>query len=242
MDAGNGADARARRVWRLAWLLSGADRALARAAAARVLGLRRDLARLEPARLDRLCVLAARHAAARARRGGPGGPARVSGRGEPAGIGPTAAPRTAAAAAGSAASDSVSISSAAMPAEVAAAIVRDAAAALPRQSLEAWILTRIEQLDEVRVARAMDCSRTAAERHLRRADELVQPVLAGWTGGRPEAALDLLRAALDRLDPGPEVKAVRARVRRARRLRVALALLCIVAGALAVVAMLRGQV
>lgn len=242
MDPGDGADACARRVWRLAWLLSGADRVRARAAAARVLGLRRDLAWLEPARLDRLCVLAARHAATRAGRGGSGSLARASERDKPAGTGPTADPRIAPAVTGRPARDSVTVASGAMPAEVAAAIVRDAAAALPRQALEAWILTRIEQLDEVRVARAMDCSRTAAERHLRRADELMQPVLAGRAEGEPAAALDLLRAALDRLDPGPEVKAVRARVRRARRLRVALALLCIVAGVLAVVAVLRGQV
>lgn len=41
---------------------------------------------------------------------------------------------------------------------------------LRRQSLEAWVLTRVEGADEVHVARAMDCSKTAATRFLATAD------------------------------------------------------------------------
>lgn len=45
---------------------------------------------------------------------------------------------------------------------------------LKRQSLEAWVLTRVEGADEVHVARAMDCSKTAAARYLATADAFLE--------------------------------------------------------------------
>lgn len=187
-------EARERRVWRLAWLLLGADADRAAAAAARVLAARTDLARLDPARLDRLCVLAARHVAAR----------------RPAATKPTEAD----------------------PAHIA--LLRQAVA-LPRQCLEAWVLTRLEQLDPIRVARSMDCSRTAAQRHLERADELLrEPLAALGLTGPEEDSLARVRCALDGLDAGPTIRRIRHRIRRRRRVRSALILLALALAATAV--------
>lgn len=47
----------------------------------------------------------------------------------------------------------------------------DALAALPAQQRESWILTRVYQLPERELARAMDCSLTATKRHLEQADQ-----------------------------------------------------------------------
>ena len=44
---------------------------------------------------------------------------------------------------------------------------------LRRQALEAWILVRLEGVEDVHMARAMDCSRTAAKNYLASADEVV---------------------------------------------------------------------
>lgn len=191
-------EARQRRVVRLTWLLLDAHADRAAAATARVLSSRFDLARIDPARLDRLCVLASRHAAGRdsSRR--------------------TARPAPSDAAAG------------VRPAAERLAPLH-AASALPRQCLEAWVLTRVEGLDEVHVARAMDCSKTAAARHLARADEL----LAGTPAANPDSIRALV-AQLDALDPGPALRVVTARLRRRRRIRLAMAALgaAVVAGGL----------
>src|SRR5205085_6084969 len=96
-------EARDRRVFRLTWLLLGTDADLAAAATARVLSSGRDLSKLDPARLDRHCVQAARHVAPK---------------------------------------------SSTVPSTAGAEPLR-AAAALPRQCLEAWVLTRVEGLDAV---------------------------------------------------------------------------------------------
>ncbi len=44
---------------------------------------------------------------------------------------------------------------------------------LRRQALEAWILSRLEGVEDVHMARAMDCSRTAAKNFLASADDVI---------------------------------------------------------------------
>jgi len=149
-----------RRVWRLAYLLTG-DTDGAAALAARVSRSHPDLAAMEPALLDRMVVQEARILAAR---GATSRPARPP-----------------------------------MPADATRAF--DAALAMPRQPLEAWVLTRLDDLDPLRVCRAMDCSRTAAARHLAAADEQMKGRLAEHL----DRGIVALRAAADALDPAPTI-------------------------------------
>jgi hypothetical protein len=86
---------------------------------------------------------------------------------------------------------------------------------LPEQPREAWVLTRIDDLDELHVSRAMDCSKTAMHNHLHAADEQ----LRGALNDRYDAALAALRRFADTLDPGPVIAQRRAqrRIRQSRR-------------------------
>lgn len=88
---------------------------------------------------------------------------------------------------------------------------------LEPQAREAWVLRELEQMDEVRAARAMDCSRNALERiHLAAA----RTVLRDRVGAPYDEALASLRTALDGLDASPalaEIEGVlRAHARRSR--------------------------
>ncbi len=193
MDRG---DAYQRRAWRLAYLLNGGDPDGAAAVMARVITAQPRLETLDPAHLDRLVVLSARHA-----EGWHGTRKAKPERRGRTGAGPTHP-------------------SAARPEALA---ILDVARTMPRQCLEAWILGRVDQLDLTAVSRAMDCSRTAATRHVERAEELMTQAVG------PEQAdrLASLRACVDALDPGPAVAAFRQEQRRRRRLRSAIAALAV---------------
>lgn len=161
-----------RRIWRLAFLLTGN----AHAAAELIHGVTRsrpDPATLEPARLDRLIVLRSRE--------------------HPAGGEPQ------------------------MPgAPDDARLALRSALALPPQPLEAWILTRVDELDALHVSRAMDCSRTAAGNHLAAADERMKSRL----GPDHDRAVAALRAYADSIDPVPLIAAARRRAAERRRRRL----------------------
>jgi hypothetical protein len=77
-------------------------------------------------------------------------------------------------------------------------------------------LTRVDGLDLLQVSRAMDCSKTAAERYLAKADEALQVSL----GTDLEASIMELRRAADALDPGPILRTYRHSVRKHRRIRL----------------------
>lgn len=208
----NRRDAYERRVWRLAYLLTGADESAAAALVARVVDAQPDLEGVDTGRLDRLVVLSAREWAA-----SPSGRKRAHGRLAPptaVSTSPTRPP--ASAAAGPALPASARDQR--LPLHGIAAQALQAAVRLPRQSLEAWILGRIDELDGVGVARAMDCSRTAAQRHLELADRAMSETLGDGLG----PAITALRSAVDTLDPGAAVHAYRVVRRRERRIRRAI--------------------
>jgi DNA-directed RNA polymerase specialized sigma24 family protein len=114
-----------RRVWRLAYLLTG-NAPGAAALVDRVIRAQPDLMNLEPARLDRLVIQHAREV-------------------------PTAP----------------ILAAASLP-EPDPEIRRtlEAVIRLPEQPREAWVLARVDELDELHISRAMDCSRTASMHHL----------------------------------------------------------------------------
>ncbi len=66
---------------------------------------------------------------------------------------------------------------------------------LSRQSMEAWLLTRVEGRQDVEVAHAMDCSKTAAGRFLASADEFLRTRIED-----PSHAISCLHDLLSRLD------------------------------------------
>lgn len=122
--------------------------------------------------------------------------------------------------------DAVNLSATPLCAPVTLTLATDALAAahkLPRQPLEAWILKRIDDLDDLHIARAMDCSKTAARTHLAAADEAMALRLAD----RLPSALAALRDYIDSLDPTPLIAAHRHRrkIRRANRLKIAAGLI-----------------
>ena len=88
-------------------------------------------------------------------------------------------------------------------------------ASLPSQSREAWILARIDQSDDRRMARSMDCSRSATERHLTIADAAF--------GQHSETAAHAFAEATRGLGLPDDVRLIR-RLRRARRRRIRWAL------------------
>ncbi len=160
-----------RRVWRLAFLLTG-DREGAAALVDRILDAQANLDALEPARLDRLVILQAREM-----------------------MGVASLP----------------------PADFSNGPLQEralrAAHAMGAQAREAWVLARVDIVDELWMSRAMDCSRTAARQHLAGADEVMRSRL----GGDYDAAVMELRKFADSLDPGPIIAANR-RKRHRRRL------------------------
>lgn len=64
---------------------------------------------------------------------------------------------------------------------------------LRRQPMEAWILTNVERLDEIHVARAMDCSKSAMSQFLRQAEEHLQREFSGELDGAARELRDLSR-------------------------------------------------
>jgi hypothetical protein len=163
-----------RRIWRLAFLLTG-DRTRAARLIDAVLRDQPDPGSVDPARLDRLVILHARdipHAASN-----PGPMSDEAGK----------AMRT--------------------------------LLALPEQPREAWVLTRLDGLDELRVSRAMDCSRKAAARHLRAADEQMSARL----GEHAASYVSSLKREADAIDPAPLIVQARELQRKERLGRVLIA-------------------
>jgi len=97
---------------------------------------------------------------------------------------------------------------------------------LPRQAMEAWLLRRLDALDEVQASRAMDCSKSAMARHLAVAYRRLEEIL----GGNIEDRVSALRAWSDALEPAGAIRHLRVARRRRRAGRLIAALL--VAGAI----------
>ncbi|MBL9030739.1 MAG: hypothetical protein JNM80_03415 [Phycisphaerae bacterium] len=87
---------------------------------------------------------------------------------------------------------------------------------LAHQPREAWVLSRVDELDELRMSQAMDCSRTAARNHLSAGDERMRAIL----GADLDTSAAALRAFADSLDPGPIMRRVREAQRHAARRRL----------------------
>lgn len=87
---------------------------------------------------------------------------------------------------------------------------------LNQQPREAWILRRIDDVDELHAARAMDCSKTAARTHLSSAEES----MAARLGERLLPAIAALRLYADSLDPAPLVSQHRADAALKKRQRL----------------------
>lgn len=103
------------------------------------------------------------------------------------------------------------------PTDPSARRLLEALHALPQQPREAWVLRRIDRLDERHTARAMDCSRTAAERHLAAADR----ALTSQLDQTLDAATTALQAWADHLPVDELMEATAARAAHARRRRLA---------------------
>lgn len=108
--------------------------------------------------------------------------------------------------------------------------VSETLACLRPQQREAWVLSRVYRLPEREMARSMDCSLTAARRHLEQADTVV----SGRLGERAATVADeLLHVSL-----AVDVPAIyRARRVRRRRIRRAVRTAAVVLAAAAVVAL-----
>ncbi|MHC4976742.1 MAG: RNA polymerase sigma factor [Planctomycetota bacterium] len=86
---------------------------------------------------------------------------------------------------------------------------------LDRQQMEAWLLHRVEDLDLRQAARAMDCSTSALQRHLERAEASLGQTL----GGEYVEAIERLRAQSRGVETLPSLRWMRDRVRRSRATR-----------------------
>jgi DNA-directed RNA polymerase specialized sigma24 family protein len=118
-----------------------------------------------------------------------------------------------------------------VPHDVAAAL-----AALPAQQREAFVFARVDGKPQREMARAMDCSVTAAARHLEQAEAAM-----GAAAGAADAAAALRRYG-DALDLPEFYRAWRRRRIRVRRALRGLALLILLAGlVVALRVLLRGR-
>ncbi len=91
-----------------------------------------------------------------------------------------------------------------------------AALKLSRQPLEAWVLKRLDDLDDLHIARAMDCSKSAARLHLGAADESIALRL----GDRLSPCIAALRDYADSLNPATLIDDYHIRIRQARARRI----------------------
>jgi hypothetical protein len=190
-----------------------------------------DVRGMEPARLDRLIIQQAREMLGTA-----SGASRTAGRTPPR---------------------SPLMQQAPPAAQHAFAIVQS----LAEQPREAWVLSRIDQVDDLHVSRAMDCSKTAAMNHLSAADDHIRTTLAPPADNasadkapsdKPPAdrsaapldytkAVEALRDFADTLDPGSIIADARAR-RQQQRIRRAgiMAIIIFVLVLLAMLVWLKG--
>jgi hypothetical protein len=88
------------------------------------------------------------------------------------------------------------------------------------QAREAWVLTRIDELDEIHVARAMDASKTASANFYGAADTLIRERL----DDDADAGVQALREWATSFDPDPWLLIHRERVKRWRRIKLVAAL------------------
>ena len=105
-----------------------------------------------------------------------------------------------------------------------------ALADLPSQQREAWVLARVYRIPLRELARAMDCSVTATQRHLEVADGAMQIAL----DGKAHQAAEALLAYSMSLDVPAFYRREQHRRRMLRRLLAALAVLLILAAIVAV--------
>jgi hypothetical protein len=103
--------------------------------------------------------------------------------------------------------------------------VAEALASLTAQQREAWVFSRVYQMDSREMARAMDCSVTATQRHIEQADSLMGERV-GTVAGAGEGALRTYSMSLD----VPRFY----RIDRRRRARTRAALKWMVIGAAAI--------
>ncbi|MFG0284311.1 MAG: hypothetical protein ACF8R7_07800 [Phycisphaerales bacterium JB039] len=90
----------------------------------------------------------------------------------------------------------------------------DALRRLGHQVQEAWIFARVDELGEIEMARAMDCSKSAAARFLAEADSALAAV------DELPARIEALRNWLASLAPLEAIEARRAVHRRRRRMKL----------------------
>lgn len=90
-----------------------------------------------------------------------------------------------------------------------------ASRALPRLQLEAWTLRVLEGMEEIRAARALDCSRTAMNAALDEAEERLRRLM----GEGYVTAIDTIRRGLAEADASAVAPAIAERTRRARSRR-----------------------
>lgn len=108
---------------------------------------------------------------------------------------------------------------------------------LPVQPRDAFILERIDELDELHAARAMDCSKTALANHLAAADKAFSAAF----GDAAESHVKSMRSYADSLDPDPAISAKREEQRRKRKQRRVLILILVIVGFLVVTAGVLGS-
>lgn len=211
------------RAWRLALLLTG-DAASADRIAISVLEAQPDLEALEPMRRDRLVILRAREDAS----GQLGAPA----------VGFADRLR-----AGHLRKRGVEDASEPAPAfDGLANALLQLSLRRPRQQHEALMLHRVEGMELRDTARAMDCSTTAAARHI---DEAERAIAEAMGADYPGAGA-MLREQAANATPGEEVVRVRvmlAKMRRFRTVMLALITLLLIGGCAVAVWLLwpRGQ-
>ena len=122
----------------------------------------------------------------------------------------------------------------AMPPEGPAAATFDVLRRMKPQPREAWVLTRVDELDEIHVARAMDASKTASGHHLKAAEAM----LADRLGDETSEGIEGLRRWADEMDPEPWLTIHRERMKRRRKIKwglIGLVVVLLAAGALAVI-------
>lgn len=186
-----------RRAWRIALLLTG-DAGRADAVMVRVLAAQPELEAIPPSRRDRLVLLRARETMAGGARKPPIGllervrTAHLQRRGDE-----------------EAAAQREGVFSG-----VANALLQFSLRT-PHQRHEALMLHRVEGMDLRETARAMDCSTTAAARHIEAAEQAVAEAM----GQDYTRASAMLRAQAREAAPGPSVLRTRRVVLRRRRWR-----------------------
>lgn len=101
--------------------------------------------------------------------------------------------------------------------------LRESLAKLTAQQREAWVFGRVYELNDRDFARAMDCSVTAARRHLEQADHLLKQTM----GSRADDAPQMIRQYSMTLDVPEFYRAQRLRRRQMRlMLKVAIIMVC----------------